>query len=363
MEVETPQPPEDANDGFELVKRRKRTLEMAKIFHIDENREAPQETPNKVLKNRYAVLENVEEREKENNTAFNTKPKLPPPIVLHQKVKDHKNLVDYLNKVIGKQYYLKHSANRVTIQTYENTKYRALLNDLLTTDLQLHTYTPKDERTHGFVIRGLDSNPDIDDIKQDLEITHKIPIKEIFKMKTNYRPLYLIITPKEITLNFLQENIEFVCRTKVRWQVHKNIKQTVQCKRCQEWGHSTTNCFATPTCAHCAEKHWTHACPDKTKTKCANCAEKHKAYSPECSVYQDRLAMIQKATQPAPVYVDAPAPTKNIWTHEENTEENAPNINTVNFPPLAQRNNRNQAQTARDTVNPVVSAKNDFYQI
>lgn len=99
---------------------------------------------------------------------------------------------------------------------YTMNNYRILMKELTEQNIQLlHTNTPKDEKTHGFVLRGLDSAPEVEEVKQDLEEIHKITTKNIYKMNTKFRPIYLIITDKEVTLNFLQTNIKYVCQTKI----------------------------------------------------------------------------------------------------------------------------------------------------
>lgn len=51
---------------------------------VEKGSEIATETPSKVLQNSYTALENVTEPEKDNNnTTYITKPKFPPPIVLH----------------------------------------------------------------------------------------------------------------------------------------------------------------------------------------------------------------------------------------------------------------------------------------
>lgn len=141
------------------------------------------------------------------STPLITKPKLPPPIVLHQQVVDHKSLITLIRDLIGKQFHLKHTMGRITIQTYNNQNYRSLLKELTENNISLHTFTPKDERTHGFVTKGLDSCPDLEEVKEDLEEINKMPIQKIFKMNTKLRPLHLIITGKNVNLTFLQENL------------------------------------------------------------------------------------------------------------------------------------------------------------
>lgn len=41
-------------------------------------------------------------------------------------------------------------------------------------------------------------------------------------MKTNYRPLFLVITLKEATISFLKENL---LNTKITWDIHRNSKK------------------------------------------------------------------------------------------------------------------------------------------
>lgn len=139
---------------------------------------------------------------------------------------------------------------------------------------------PKEERTHGLELKGLDSEPTIEEIQEDLASTHKIKCQKAFKMTTKYRPLYLIITENDIKLKYLQDNIKYVCQTKISWEIHNNTKLMAQYHRCQEWGHATSSCFIAPRCTHCAGKHWTFQCTEKATKKCTNCnGIGHKAYS------------------------------------------------------------------------------------
>lgn len=93
-----------------------------------------------------------------------------------------------------------------------------------------------------------------------------------------------------------------------------------QCYRCQEWGHPTSNCFASPRGTHCAEEHWTFPCTEKTKKKkCAHC-NKAQAYSTECPVGNSRLAFIKKETKDTkqkPKYIEAPPHLQQTFGNQE----------------------------------------------
>lgn len=300
------------------VVHKKRKLDMLKFFEKPRVAAVTAQEPNLALQNRYAPLLNSKINENAGiNTPVNTKPRTPPPIVIHQKVIDHRGLIKFITEIAGKQFHVKYTAGRTTVQTYDNKIYKVLLKELTEQNLKFHTYTPKDEKTHGFVLRGLDSEPSTEEIKEDLETTHKIQIQKMYKMHTKFRPLYLVVTENNINLQFLQENIRYVCRTKIRWERHTNNKVITQCRRCQEWGHSTTNCFDDPRCAHCAQDHWTHQCTNKENKKCTNCGNQgHKAYDTDCPVYQRRLELIKRINTPeklGPAYVAAPLPKTNAW--------------------------------------------------
>lgn len=161
------------DEGFQPVKRRKRNEDVEQIFTRRTN-ENPPAGPNEHLRNRFAALSEVHEIDVSTSTTHNLRPKLPPPIVIHENVKDHKKFQLFITKHAGTQYHLKYSAKRVTIQTYDTPIYQKLLNILLTEDIQCHTYTPYNEKTNGYVIKGLDCSPTIDEIKEDLKTKHKI---------------------------------------------------------------------------------------------------------------------------------------------------------------------------------------------
>lgn len=345
---------EEDTEGFQPVKRRKRNPEIENMFHRDQT-EKPMERPSEKLKNRYSPLENLKENEnnagKTNNHSIQ-KPKIPPPIVIHENLKDHKKFIQFIGTHAGKNYHLKYSAKRVAIQTYDSPTYKKLLNVLTTEEIAFHTYTPHNEKTKGFVIRGLDCCPSIDEIKENMQEKHNITPKEIYKMKTQQRPLYLVITSKDIDLKHLQDNVKFVCNTRIYWERHESNKITTQCRRCLEWGHAASNCFAEPSCAHCAGGHWTHLCDNKKNIKCRNCGqEDHKAYSTECPAYCARVAYIQNSDKKLPekrTYVNAPAPRQNAWTQNRKTV----NMNKEDEFPALPKPKQMQPTTA---VNPVVS--------
>lgn len=351
----------------EVVRKKRKREYFDKIFEQNNTSmqyKAPERDP--AIKNRYAILQNnpTTTATIEINNPVNTKPSQPPPIIIHHKIKDHQEFIKYIKSQVGNQFYIRHTGGRISLQLYEYSKYNQIKSELKDT-IEFHTYTPKHEKTYGYIIRGLDQDPNPEDIKNDLEETQKLKVLDIFKMKTNYRPLFLAITNKDITINFLKENIRFILNTKIYWEIHRNTKQTTQCKRCQEWGHSTTNCFSSPKCAHCASTHWTYSCHQKDNIKCANCnSTEHKAYSKDCPKYAERINFIKK--QEKQEYVDAPIPKQNAWSRTTEKQNNNMPTNeneqtrAENFPPLTTttRTPKSQSENVSNECGDIAAFQN-----
>lgn len=95
--------------------------------------------PNITLQNGFASLQNQPTEKKGNNTAINTKPQAPPPIVIiHQKIIDYKEVIKLITDLIGKQFHLKHTTGRTSVQTYSTHAYKILLKELTENKIHLH---------------------------------------------------------------------------------------------------------------------------------------------------------------------------------------------------------------------------------
>lgn len=340
------------------------------------------------LHNKYQVLDNEKydsdeeiqmdeesNNEEDNNEADNEQSKTSsskttkkkqtlPPIVLRCGLKNHKNVTAALNKTITKGYHLKLAKDRTSVFIYDKDEYETFKQDMKNKEIPYHCYTIKDNRTHAFVLTGLESEPDKEDIIEDLKNRLQIPVENVYKMKGTYnRTKYLITTDSKITKKILNQHARYVLYTKVYWERYYNNKQIIQCHRCQEWGHATSNCEATPACLKCAGEHLTYKC-DKSKelpAKCANCNGEHTANSTECPKYQEIINRMkarneteekQKAApytyrteafpalKPTIQYRPAPPPKTNHWERRGPTP-----------PPMEADNPRPPTETRRQDNN------------
>ena len=274
-------------------------------------------------KNKKPVSDDAEDDERsENDTRkeIGTRKFKNPPIVLKGIAKSHEQIVKEIKNYIKKGFYLKYSARSTLIYIQDYNEYKMYKNKLAEDEnIEFHTYTTSKEKTHAFVLRGLQGDPTPDEIKEDIEENHGIYIKNIYKMKTKYKPLYLLITDNDVTLKELQNKVKYILFTKIEWEGRRNEREITQCRRCQTWGHAASNCHRKPRCVKCAQEHYSHSCelPINGEVKCANCNGEHTASNLECPIYIMRLKQLQEkknADKDEPQqYIPAPIPVTNAW--------------------------------------------------
>lgn len=274
----------------------------------------------------------------------NTHKQKPPPIIIQGKPENQNEIRKELGQHFLKGFTIKYSRFNMHVQANDVNEHKAYLKALKDAEADFHTYTLAAEKTHAFVLRGLDADLDISDIQADLEENHQITPHKIYKLKTNYRPLYMVVTDATITLKQLNSNIKFVLNTRITWERRRNERKIIQCHRCQSWGHATANCNRPFRCLKCSASHPTYTCekPRSEPAKCANCNGDHPANSIECPIYKQRLDQLeQKKSTEKTRFVPAPTPSNNPWirrqekdnepeeTHNQAKTKNA-NNSTVN---------------------------------
>lgn len=260
-----------------------------------------------------------DDQEKEPETENNMKKgKKPPPIHLYGRFNDPKRVDKDMAGFVTKNFTYKYIGKNDTLYYVDNADdYKKMVEYLEKGKVPFHTYSLPENKTHGFVLKGLSNKTEIEDIKTDLE-RQGIKIRNIYKMKgtPEYAPAFLVITNPDVTLNMLQKRIKVIEFTIIRWERHQNNKIITQCHRCQRWGHATSNCYADPMCLKCGEGHLTSDCKKAKELppKCANCSGQHLSNSINCEVYLATLKKIKNRKEDKKtMYVPAPPPSQNYW--------------------------------------------------
>uniref|UniRef100_A0A182S0D1 Pre-C2HC domain-containing protein n=1 Tax=Anopheles funestus TaxID=62324 RepID=A0A182S0D1_ANOFN len=115
-----------------------------------------------------------------------------------------------------------------------------------------------------------------------------MPIEEVIELLKEEN-----ILPGTVNTAILK-NIKAINHCRVTWEYFSTKPGPMQCKRCQLFGHGTSNCNRIKKCYLCAGEHDPIICPQTAgpaasdgrvpehKLKCANCGGNHTARFLEC---------------------------------------------------------------------------------
>ncbi|KAG5881874.1 hypothetical protein JTB14_008688 [Gonioctena quinquepunctata] len=88
-----------------------------------------------------------------------------PPIVIERKIISQLTAVN-LRKFTKEQFIIEHTPRNTMIYAKSNEDRLKLMETLQSLHYQFHTYTLREEKTHAFILKGLDQGPTQDEIKE-----------------------------------------------------------------------------------------------------------------------------------------------------------------------------------------------------
>lgn len=163
-----------------------------------------------------------------------------------------------------------------------------------------NTYTPSDSKMINVLIKGLDHIESADVIKCELASKGFEPY-QIKKHITGY--MRKNNAKSNLWLIVLQPNTDTQELFKIKAIDHAIVKfeflrkpKVIQCRRCQRFNHSASNCNLPYRCVKCTESHEPGKCESTTKNnkfkpKCVNCLGNHTANdAANCEVFKKVIA-------------------------------------------------------------------------
>ena len=153
------------------------------------------------------------------------------------------------------------------------------------------THNPYVKLNSKYVLKGLPNTTECDTIQaafQENEV-HIIHIRQMTKTYTDETgattrliPVWVITTDNSENTETTLKNITGILHFKITIEPLRNKATTVQCMRCQGFGHRAPFCHLTRKCRLCAQSHDTRECPNRhLPLKCAGCGGGHQASSTE----------------------------------------------------------------------------------
>ncbi|CAG9824607.1 unnamed protein product [Phaedon cochleariae] len=135
----------------------------------------------------------------------------PPPIVFDGVLTNRKLINEMIKEFTSKPFYFKFGRESTLLYMDNVDDFEMLKSKLEDDEVAFYTYTLKKDKSHAFVVRGLDFKPEPSEVKEDLEANYDIKIREVFALNTRFRPLYLILSLIGLTL------MEYTARFFDKW--------------------------------------------------------------------------------------------------------------------------------------------------
>lgn len=280
------------NDFQEVRSRRNKR----KRHGTPDNKTTKQKTAknNFVSKNIYDPLTNITEQQNTASTsksAANKETERIPPFILYGVTKNVQELLTYIKTHVTNFTYKLLYDDKMKVQVTTTDDYRKLRKNFESNNIIFHTFALQDEKTFRVVLRNIHHTTPISEIKEALEKEGHNVVKIMnFHDRITKKPKNLFF----IDLKRNSNNKEIYTITKllnaiVRFEAPNKKTSIVQCKRCQNYGHTRNQCTQPFRCVKCAGHHDYRTCNknrgDGNPAKCTLCGGAHPANYKQCQVY------------------------------------------------------------------------------
>lgn len=292
---------------------------------VKHNGASTQSGPNGITNNQYGILPDDDSGDDtdmiEDDVPRVRQQRAPPIVVVNSSPTALQNLLNQV--IVSKKFQLKLMRIGIRIDMAEFNDYEAVTTELKAKNLHFYAYHTSATRPTKVVLYGLYNLCD-DEIKQCLANVGVVP-DQIKKLHIN-KPAYdkqviflLYFKPGTARIADLRK-IKHIDNLVVRWERFqpKKYDKVAQCRKCQNFGHSSINCHLPARCTLCAENHDTKECVkkksraeiqtmkdtqtpiDRSFVKCVLCNENHTANYIGCRVRQEYMTLQQKQARSRP---------------------------------------------------------------
>ncbi|GFT17142.1 nucleic-acid-binding protein from transposon X-element [Trichonephila clavipes] len=194
----------------------------------------------------------VQPRVTPSSTQNNTpKVPLPPPIMLFI-TKHYSEQLKTLTMIFP-NLRTKTTGEFLKLYTNNHEEYHSLKETIKQLHCQFYVITAKNDRLIKVVIKGLPKSTHIDEIKSDLEEQGFEPerVVQLIGRKTkNPLPVYISL-PRNIT-NLKIFDIKTLGYLSIRVEPYEG-RGIAQCFTCNNFNHTSENCYITPRCLKCGK--------------------------------------------------------------------------------------------------------------
>lgn len=247
------------------------------------------------LHNAFKPLEDKEEELNHEglNTSTETKKEPKPPPIFIPSVSDVVPMVNAVGSMVSKDLYTYKCLNQDKIKIIPASveAYRKIVKGLSDLNINFHTYQLKQERAYRVVLKNMHYSTPVEAIKGAVEeVGHKV--RNIINVRNNVTKVPMSMFFIDLEPNYNNKTIYdviYLLNAKVKFEPPHKKKEIVQCKKCQQYGHTKTYCWNVVCCVKCGQNHDTTECNKNGQTPptCVHCGGDHPASYKGCKVYKD----------------------------------------------------------------------------
>lgn len=263
------------------------------ILDLDEN-------PNDLLARQNDKI-NANQFTKESHSAKRLTKQRIPPIVVTKVFKNPKEAISNITKMMKRNVTFKilKEGYSITLETLDD--HGTLKEFLAQQKLPFFTYTTTDKKPIRLVLKGVHHSYSPEDITEDLSTKNikTISVQPMFAKGKISMDMFIVNFQQGTKIAEIMKSIKYVCNQSVSWQQFIKKDMGTQCRKCQRFGHSATNCGLEYRCVKCIHRHSPGDCPleDDQPAVCVNCNGNHPASYKKCSAYTkytEKLSKFQK---------------------------------------------------------------------
>lgn len=201
-------------------------------------------------------------------------------------------------------YSLINTKSAIKFHLMDMESHKQLIEVFQANKIEFHTYAIKEKQNKAFIMRGLPTNyiqsTELLEIFKSvgLEIISCYPFETGYSKNNNSNTnLWKIICGPETTIDDISE-YKLICNASVKFEPIKR-KGAIQCKNCQGFQHTASNCNREYRCVKCGNNHEIGNCSivgyNKKKVKCANCGKNHTANNlTVCEYFIEKILPLSK---------------------------------------------------------------------
>jgi len=171
----------------------------------------------------------------------------------------------------------------IKLQCFDINQFRIVQKFLTSKNTEYHTFSLPEERTLKIVIKGLLREITDTEVSEELtNLGYTVTNVRQFGKQDQKLPIHMVVL-KNSSENKGIFNLRSLFYMSIKIERYKS-NTPAQCYNCQQFGHSSLHCGASPRCVKCAGNHKAKDCTKspEEKPKCTNCEGDHTANYKKC---------------------------------------------------------------------------------